>query len=175
MICSVVVAVSENGVIGRDNQLPWRLPSDLGHFKRLTTGHTVVMGRKTYESIGKPLPHRRNIVVSRNAEFQAMGIEVVSSLGDALKACIGEAEVFVIGGASIYGEALAMEVVDRIYLTIVHADVEGDTRFEIPDGKHWRVTHSEYHPSDDRNAYAHTFLTKVRQREAPPQAATGTA
>jgi dihydrofolate reductase len=173
MICSVVVAVSENGVIGRNNQLPWRLPSDLGHFKRLTTGHAVVMGRKTYESIGKPLPHRRNIVVSRNAEFQAMGVEVVSSLGDALKACIGEEEVFIIGGASIYGKAFALDIVDRIYLTIVHSDFEGDTHFEVPDGKHWLVIHSEHHPSDDRNAYAHTFLTKVRRPEAELHAATG--
>lgn len=173
MIVSAVVAVSENGVIGKENQLPWRLPADLRYFKQLTTGHTVIMGRKTYESIGKPLPNRRNIVISRNLDFKADGNEVISNFGDALKACIGEDEVFIIGGATIYEKAFDLDVVDRIYMTIVHAEFDGDTRFEIPGGKNWLIDHSERHPADEKNAYAHSFITKVRQREAPLQRASG--
>lgn len=169
MIVSLVVAVSENGIIGKDNELPWRLPSDLKFFKQLTTGNSVIMGRKTFESIGKPLPNRRNIVISRNAAFQASGIEVFSDFGHALKACMHEEHVFIIGGASVYKKAFDLDVVDRIYMTIVHADFEGDTHFEIPEGKSWLIDHSERHSADDKNAYSHTFITKVRQREAPLQ------
>ena len=173
MIVSVVVAVSENGVIGKDNQLPWRLPSDLRYFKQLTTGHTVIMGRKTYQSIGKALPNRRNIVISRDLGFKGDGIEVVAHFGDALKACLGEDEVFIIGGASIYEKAFDLDVVDRIYMTIVHAEVDGDAHFQIPGGKSWLIDHSERHPADEKNQFAHTFITKVRQREAPLQRAAG--
>ncbi len=169
MIVSLVLAVSENGVIGKDNQLPWHLPADLRHFKRLTSGHTIIMGRKTYESIGKPLPKRRNIVVSRNTEFAAEGIEVFNSLGDALKACIGEDEVFVIGGATIYTKTLELDVVDKIYMTIVHAEFEGDTRFEMPGNKTWLTDNSERHPADEKNPHSYSFITKIRQREAPLQ------
>jgi dihydrofolate reductase len=169
MIVSLVVAVSENGIIGKDNKLPWKLPSDLRFFKQLTTGHTVIMGRKTYESIGRPLPNRRNIVLSGNPDFQANGAEVYQTIGEALKACIGEDEVFVIGGATIYTKAFELDIVDRIYMTIVHADFEGDTYFEIPGGKAWLIDHNERHAADEKNAWAYSFVTKVRQREAPLQ------
>jgi dihydrofolate reductase len=173
MIVSLVLAVSDNGVIGRDNQLPWHLPADLRFFKQLTTGHTVIMGRKTYESIGRPLPNRRNIVVSRQEGMGIAGVEVYDSLGGALKACIGEDEVFIIGGATIYTKALDLDIVDRIYLTQVHADFEGDTLFEVPLTKNWLNDHIERHPADDKNPFAYSFVTKIRQREAPLQHATG--
>jgi dihydrofolate reductase len=169
MIVSLVVAVSENGVIGKENQLPWRLPSDLRFFKQLTTGHVVIMGRKTFESIGKPLPNRRNLVISRNVDFGAEGVEVFQNIGDALKSCLGEDEVFIIGGATIYTKAFDLDLVDRIYMTVVHAEFDGDTHFQIPGGKSWLIDHSERHPADEKNPYAHTFITKVRQREAPLQ------
>ena len=173
MIVSLVLAVSENGVIGRDNQLPWHLPADLRFFKQLTTGHTVIMGRKTYDSIGKPLPNRRNVVVSRKVGYAIDGVEVFESLGAALKACIGEDEVFIIGGGTIYAKALDLDIVDRIYMTLVHADFEGDTKFEVPIAKHWLTDHVERHGADEKNAYAYSFITKTRQREAPLQHATG--
>jgi dihydrofolate reductase len=169
MIVSLVVAVSENGIIGKDNKLPWKLPSDLRFFKQLTTGHTVIMGRKTFESIGRPLPNRRNMVLSGNPDYNAEGVEVYQMIGEALKACIGEDEVFIIGGATIYAMAFELDIVDRIYMTIVHADFEGDTYFEIPVGKAWLMDHNERHPADEKNAYAYSFVTKVRQREAPLQ------
>lgn len=171
MIVSAVVAVSENGVIGKDNQLPWRLPSDLKFFKQLTTGHVVIMGRKTFESIGKPLPNRRNLVISRNPDYPAEGVEVFTSLVAALKACLGEDEVFVIGGATIYEKAFDLDLVDRIYMTIVHGEFEGDAHFQVPGGKAWLIGHSERHLADEKNPFAHTFITKVRQREAPLQRA----
>jgi dihydrofolate reductase len=173
MIVSLVLAVSDNGVIGRDNQLPWHLPADLKFFKQLTTGHTVIMGRKTYDSIGRPLPNRRNIVVSRKEGFEIPGVEVINSLGGALKACIGEDEVFIIGGATIYAKALDLDIVDRIYLTMVHADFEGDTHFEVPMTKHWLTDHIERHAADEKNPFSYSFVTKTRQREAPLQHATG--
>lgn len=162
MMVSAVVAVSENGIIGKDNQLPWRLPSDLRFFKRLTTGHTVIMGRKTYQSIGRPLPNRRNIVISTG--FSEDGVEVYGNLGDALKACIGEDEVFIIGGATLYSKAFDLDMVDRVYMTIVHAEFEGDTYFQLPNGKNWLIDHSERHSADEQNAYDYTFVTKVRQQ-----------
>jgi dihydrofolate reductase len=173
MIVSLVLAVADNGIIGSNNQLPWHLPADLRFFKQLTSGHTVIMGRKTHESIGKPLPNRRNIVVSRQEGIDWAGVEVYNSLGSALKACIGEDEVFIIGGATIYAKALDLDIVDRIYLTQVHGDFEGDTSFEVPQAKHWLTDRMERHAADEKNVYPYTFVTKTRQREAPLQHATG--
>jgi dihydrofolate reductase len=173
MIVSLVLAVAENGVIGRNNQLPWHLPADMKFFKQLTTGHTVIMGRKTYDSIGRPLPNRRNIVISRQEDISIPGVEVMSSLGAALKACMREDEVFIIGGGTIYAKALDLDVVDRIYMTIVHGDFEGDTKFEEPIAKHWLTDHVERHVADEKNQYAYSFVTKTRQREAPLQHASG--
>jgi len=127
MIISLIVAVAENGVIGRENRLPWHLPEDLRHFKRVTMGHPVIMGRKTHESLGRPLPGRRNIVITRQPEYAAAGCEVVHSLAGALALCSGADEVFVIGGAAVYGEALPQA--SRIYLTRVRTAASGDTRF----------------------------------------------
>src|ERR1700754_2685293 len=117
MIVTIVVAISENHAIGKDNKLLWHLPKDLKHFKEITTGHTVIMGRKTYDSVGKPLPNRRNIIITRQ-DIAIDGCEVTSSIEGALELCKTEEEVFIVGGAEIYRQS--MHLTDRIYLTIVH-------------------------------------------------------
>lgn len=162
MMVSLVLAVSENGVIGKDNDLPWRLPADLRFFKELTTGHSILMGRKTFDSIGRALPRRRNIVVSRNRDLALEGAEVFHGLGEALRACVGEEEVFVIGGATIYRQALELDVADRIYLTVVHGVFEGDTFFAVPEGPHWRVVSDVRHVADARNAWDYSFRVLER-------------
>src|ERR1700753_934479 len=123
MIVTIVVAISENNAIGKNNQLLWYLPADLKHFKNITTGHTVIMGRKTYESVGKPLPNRRNIIITRQS-IGIEGCEVVNSITAALELCKTEREVFIVGGAEIYKQS--MHLTDRIYLTVVHKQFEGD-------------------------------------------------
>ncbi|HMM53427.1 MAG TPA: dihydrofolate reductase [Candidatus Desulfobacillus sp.] len=134
---SLVAAIAANGVIGSDNAMPWHLSEDLKRFKALTLGHAVVMGRRTFESIGRPLPGRRNIVVTRNANWRAPGCETAASLDEALALCGGDAgEVFVIGGAQIYAEALPRA--QRLYLTEIHRDFPGDTRFPDFDRRDWR-------------------------------------
>src|SRR5262245_37513826 len=129
MRISLIAAMAENGVIGRGGQLPWRLEADLARFKQLTMGHTVIMGRKTWESIGRPLPGRRMIVVTRQGRYAADGIEVAGNLEAALEAArvAGEEEAFIIGGAEVYRQALPLA--DRLYMTLVLAEIEGDTKF----------------------------------------------
>ncbi|MDE6451655.1 MAG: dihydrofolate reductase, partial [Odoribacter sp.] len=122
---SIIVAAAENNVIGNNNALIWHISADLKHFKQLTTGHSVIMGRKTYESIGRALPNRRNIVISRNPDFRPEGCTVVSSVDEALRLTDGEEEVFIIGAGSIYREM--WDKVERLYITLVHAVIEGDT------------------------------------------------
>jgi dihydrofolate reductase len=158
MIVSVIVAAAENGVIGKDNQLPWRLPADLKRFKEITIGHPVIMGRKTFESIGKVLPGRKNIIISRNADFKVEGAEVVTSLGDALKLCAGEAEAFIIGGGMIFQKAFDLRVVDKIYFTLVHGNIEGDAYFHLPEGLQWVRVARERHEADEKNQWAFTFM-----------------
>jgi len=161
---SLVVAVARNGVIGRGNALPWRLPADLAHFKKVTMGHPVVMGRRTYESIGRPLPGRQNIVVTRNSGFHAPGCTVVASLADAWRAAGNVDEVCVIGGTTIFEESLP--VADVIHLTEVEADVEGDTYFPAFDRTQWDAKEISRHPADDRNAYPIRILELTRKRAA---------
>jgi dihydrofolate reductase len=157
----IVAAVSENDVIGRRNQLPWRLPADLRRFKSLTMGHPILMGRKTYESIGKALPGRANIVLSRSARFAAPDCAVVSTLDAARQAAGGDSGLMVIGGAQIYRECIAF--VSKIHLTLVHARIEdGDAFFEAWRGSAWRETYREAHVADDKNSSAYTFLTLER-------------
>jgi dihydrofolate reductase len=161
--------MAENRVIGRAGGLPWRLPEDLKHFKRLTVDHTVIMGRKTFEEIRHPLANRRNVVISRNPDFRPRGVTVVPSLDEALALGATEDEVFVIGGGEVY--RLAIPRADRIYLTVVHASLEGDTwfpAFEAHDG--WVLEEEAHHPADDRHAYSFTFrryqrIRKVRSEE----------
>jgi dihydrofolate reductase len=162
VIRSLVVAMARNRVIGRDNRLPWRLPADLAYFKRVTLGHPVVMGRRTYESIGKPLPGRLNIVVSRNPEFRAPGCTVVTSLDEAWRAAGDAQEVSVIGGTSIFAEALP--AADRIHLTEVDAQVPGDTWFPEFDRAEWTEREVQRHEPDERHAYPFRILVLERKR-----------
>lgn len=157
---SLVVAASENGVIGVDGDLPWRLPDDLRYFKQLTTGKPVIMGRKTFDSIGRPLPNRQNIVVTRNAGFSALGCDIATSPEAAVALAAPADEIMVIGGATIY-EQFA-DSADRIYLTRVRADIDGDAFFATPNPATWRRVSSEHHPADERHAYAFDFLVYER-------------
>jgi dihydrofolate reductase len=164
LIVSLIAAMAENRVIGRDNALPWRLPSDMKHFKELTIGHTVIMGRKTYDSMGQPLMERRNVVISRDPGLTYDGAEVVSSLEDALGLAAGEDEVFVAGGAEIY--RLALPRADRIYLTVVHTAVEGDTHFPEFDMAEWQLAEDVRHESDERHHYGFSFRLYHRREDA---------
>ena len=162
MIVSLVVAMAENRVIGRNNQLPWYLPEDLKYFKRVTMGKPIIMGRKTFESIGKPLPGRTNIVITRNTDYQAEGIKVVHTLEEAVELCesIGMIddtnEAMVIGGAEIYRQSLA--IADRLYLTKVHAEVEGDAYFtEFPE-EEWKELGRESYKAEGPNPYDYSFV-----------------
>lgn len=163
MRVSLIVAMAANGVIGRDNGLPWRLPADLRLFKKLTMGHALILGRKTYESIGRPLPGRRMIVITRRPDWWtpgAEGVEVVHSLEEALSLAAGDGEVFVAGGGEIYREALPRA--DRIYLTQVEAEVDGDTRFPDFDPSDWKIVEEEHHEPDTQHAFPFTFRTLDR-------------
>jgi dihydrofolate reductase len=161
VIRSLVVAVARNGVIGRANQLPWHLPAELAHFKRVTMGHPVVMGRRTFQSIGRPLPGRLNIVVSRNLELEAPGCTVVPSLEAAWKAADGAQETCVIGGTTLFREALP--IADRIYLTEVEAEVPGDTYFPELDRREWVEKASTRHEADERHAYSFRIVLLERR------------
>lgn len=161
MIKSIVVAIAQNNGIGKDNQLLWHLPADLKHFKDITSGHTIIMGRKTYASIGKPLPNRRNIIITRNTALELPGAEVVHSLAEALQLCEGTAEVFIIGGAEIYKQAIAD--CDRIYLTVVEGNFEADAFFPVIDPALWSAQDSVSHQPDEKNKLAYTFSTLIRK------------
>lgn len=161
MILSIVVAISENNAIGKDNQLLWHLPADLKHFKKLTTGHSIIMGRKTYDSIGRPLPNRRNIVITRNNQLSIVGVEVVDNMEAAMELCRAENEVFVIGGAEIYKHALSMT--NRIYLTRVHEKYEADTFFPDLVKDQWQETDIERYQPDEKNKVGYTFSTLTRK------------
>ena len=158
---TIVVAISENNAIGKDNQLLWHLPADLKHFKNITSGHTIIMGRKTYDSIGKPLPNRRNIVITRQIGLQLEGIEFVNSLDEALKLCIDDKEVFVIGGAEIYRQAISL--CDKIELTRVHQEFDADAFFPELDNVTWKEVWREDHLPDEKNKFAYTFSTLERR------------
>lgn len=161
-LLSAVFAASDNDVVGRDNALPWYLPADLAHFKRLTMGKPMLMGRRTFQSIGKALPGRRNIVLTRG-DFAAPGIEVVHSIEEALQRVAGEPELVNIGGAQVLRAALPLT--SRIHLTRVHARFEGDTFLpELPAGE-WQVVERTQRAADERNPYAMTFMTLERIRD----------
>ena len=163
MIISLLAAMDERRGIGWKGELPWRLSSDLKRFRELTMGHHIVVGRKTFESIGRPLPGRKMIVVTRNPGFAPEGCLVVRSLEDAIELAKaqGESEVFICGGAEIYAQALPKA--DRFYLTEVHALVEADVFFPEWEGKGWIEKHSSYHEADEKNQYPSTF--RVLERE----------
>ena len=161
MRISLIVAVSQNHVIGRAGRLPWRLAADLRRFQRLTMGHHLIMGRKTFESIGRPLPGRTSIVVTRQAQYAAAGIVVARGLDEALQAAAGDSEVFIIGGGEVYRQALSR--VERIYMTVVAATVAGDTLFPELDAGLWQAVEESLHPADVRNEFAHRFIVYERR------------
>ncbi len=158
---TLVVAVARNRVIGLNNALPWHLPNDLQFFKRTTMGKPIIMGRKTYESIGRPLPGRLNIVISRNPELTAPGCTVVNSLDAALQAADPAAEYMLIGGASLYQQALPLA--QRLWLTEVAAEPTGDVFFPALDTLEWRELSREAHPADERHAYGYSFVQLERK------------
>lgn len=157
---SLIVAMTENRVIGRDGDMPWRVSRDLRRFKRLTMGHHIVMGRKTYESIGKPLPGRTTIVLSRSAFVAPEGVHVIGSLEEALHLASSDQEVFITGGEAVF--AAALEMADRIYLTRLHVDLQGDTFFPEVDWSRWELVEETFHAADEKNDYDLTFQTYHR-------------
>lgn len=163
MIVSLIVAIDEQRGIGKNGALPWRLSSDLRRFRELTMGHHLIVGRKTFDSIGRVLPGRQMIVVSRNALFAAEGILKTGSVREAFELAEhrGETEAFIIGGAEIYSQTL--DLADRIYLTKVHATVEADTFFPNFNASDWREARTESHPADDKNQYQTTFCILERK------------
>ncbi|HUC20394.1 MAG TPA: dihydrofolate reductase [Candidatus Polarisedimenticolaceae bacterium] len=162
MVLGLVVAVAENEVIGKTGGMPWRLPADLTHFREITTGHPIIMGRTTHETIGKALPGRDNIVITRNAAYKADGCQVVNSLGAAIKlaAELDSGEAYIIGGGNIYTQALPL--VQTMYVTEVHATPEGDVRFSY-DLSAWTEVSREDHPADEHNQYPYSFLKLTRK------------
>ena len=161
----IVVAAADNGVIGRDGDLPWKLPADLAHFRRTTLGHTILMGRKTWQSLGRSLPQRQNWVITRDARFDAPGARVFASLDHALATARAEqlGRLMVIGGAQIYAQTLVLAQV--LHLTRVHAEVAGDTRLPEFDAGDFVEESHERHPADERNEHAYSFI-RLRRRAA---------
>ncbi|MFN0016560.1 MAG: dihydrofolate reductase [Saprospiraceae bacterium] len=157
MIVSAIVAVAKNGVIGKDNEIPWYLPADLAYFKRTTLEHHVIMGRNSFHSIGRPLPKRVNVVVTRDPFFAAEGVLVAHSVEEALGIAFdnGEAEAFIIGGGAIYRDS--MDIWDKIYLTEVDIVPAGDVFFPEIDFSEWKETWREVHQADEKNEYVYTF------------------
>jgi dihydrofolate reductase len=153
--------MDRNRLIGNRNRLPWHLPADLAHFKRVTMGKPVIMGRKTFESIGRPLPGRTNIVLTGSADFRAEGVQVANGLDQALGLAAGADEVMVIGGSMIY--ELVLPRADRLYLTHVECDCEGDAWFPDFDPGQWRITASEAHAADEKNPCEYRFVTYERK------------
>lgn len=157
MKISLIVAKSRNNVIGNNNQLPWHLPADLKHFKTITMGKPIIMGRKTFDSIGKPLPGRRNIIISRQQNFYIDGCEIFHSIDDALSAVKTEKEVMIIGGTNLFLQVLP--IAERIYLTVIAADFEGDTFFPELDYAQWQTISEEKWLPDEKNKYPYCFQT----------------
>lgn len=159
----MIAAMANNRVIGLDNKMPWHLPADLQHFKKVTTGKPVIMGRKTFESIGRPLPGRRNIIITRNSEYTAQGIETVTTPEAALKLVCDVEEVMIIGGGNIYEQFLPKA--DRLYLTFIDLDVNGDTQF--PDYNkvaNWNVKEEQDNLPDEKNKSSYKFVTLYKAR-----------
>jgi len=156
-VVSLIVAMSSNRVIGRDGDLPWHLPADLRHFKKTTMGHHLIIGRATWDEVGKPLPGRTMVVVTRNRDFSADGVLIAHSVEEALALARDDDEPFIGGGAEIYRQALAVDLVDRLYITRVHAHVEGDTFFPPVDLDQWLLADRVDHSADEKNEHPYTF------------------
>ncbi len=164
---SLIWAMTRTGVIGKNNTLPWRLPADLQQFRRLTTGHHIIMGRKNYEDIGKPLPGRTSIVVTRQEGYAAPGCVVVHTVEQALKTAGQDTEIFIIGGADIYRQTLS--IAQRLYVTEIDADIAGDVYFPDFDRSTWYEVSRAYHAPDAQNPYPYSFIL-LERREPQPRA-----
>ena len=160
MITSIIVAMDMNRVIGKDNQLPWRLPRELQYVKQTTMGHPIILGRKNYEAIGRPLPGRRNIVMTKDPHFSAEGCEIAHSVGDVYQLCEGEEEIFIFGGEQIY--KLFLEKTDKLYVTVIHHEFEGDTFFPEIDYNQWKEISKVQGITDEKNPY--TYFYHVYER-----------
>ncbi|MBL1321399.1 MAG: type 3 dihydrofolate reductase [Methylophaga sp.] len=156
MKIALIVATDQQGLIGKDNDLPWHLSADLQYFKKVTMGKPIIMGRNTHESIGRPLPGRQNIIVTKNRSYKTEGCTIVYSTDDALLAAADADEVMVMGGASLYTQLLPQA--DKLYLTLVHANLEGDTWFPEWHTEEWQQISREDHPADDKNEYPYSFI-----------------
>lgn len=161
MTLSLIVVKSINHVIGNNNQLPWHLPADLAHFKKITLGKPIIMGRKTADSIGKPLPGRRNIVISRDKKLQMAGYDIFCTIDDALHAVKNEPEIIIIGGANVFLQTLS--IAHTVYLTIIDAKFEGDTFFPDLNPAEWKLILEEKYMPDEKNVYPYRFLKYVRR------------
>lgn len=161
---SIIVAKAKNDVIGKDNKMPWHLPADLKHFKNLTYGHHIIMGRKTFESIGKPLPGRTSIIITtqKDLTYDFDNVKIVHSFDEALNESFDEKEVFVTGGSMIY--QIALPVADKIYMTLIDAEPEGDTYFPELEMDYWDITQQEEHEANEKNPHNYKFLTLERKQ-----------
>ena len=161
MTVSLIVAFSENGVIGFEGDMPWRLSADLKRFKRLTMGHPMIMGRNTYESIGRLLPGRTTIILTRNDQYQVPGAVLAKNLEQAMELASADQEIFVVGGGQVYQHALPLA--DRIYATRIHVELQGDTHFPDTNWEQWELVESTAHAADEKNQYPFTFENYVRK------------
>lgn len=162
MTITLIAAAAENNALGKDNDLVWHLPDDFKRFKAITSGHFIIMGRKTFESFPKPLPNRTHIIITRQKEYQVPdSCLVVSSIEEALEICPKKDEVFIIGGGEIYKQSIALA--DKIELTRVHTEVEADTFFPEIDSSNWKLLQEEYHPKDEKHKYDFTYLTYLKK------------
>lgn len=159
---TIVVAMAENRGIGLTNQMPWHLPADLKHFKKITSGHPIIMGRKTFESVGRPLPNRTNIVISRRKDWFQDGILIVGTLKEAIKfAKKIDDDIYIIGGGNVYEQTI--ELADRLEVTLIKTDLEADTFFPKIDTEIWQLTNEEWHDKDERHDYKYCFQTYERK------------
>ena len=155
---TIIAAIGNNNELGKGNDLIWYLPADLKRFKKRTTGHTIIMGRNTFESIGKPLPNRRTIIITRNTSYQKEGCEVVHSLEDAIELIASQEDAFIIGGAQIYKEAMEKNVVDQLDITKVHQDFDADVFFPAIDSMVWEEVSRENFSPDEKNLFTYSFI-----------------
>jgi dihydrofolate reductase len=162
MTITLIAAASENNALGKDNDLVWHLPDDFKRFKAITSGHFIIMGRKTFESFPKPLPNRTHVIITRQKDYQVpKGCLVVASIEEALQICPQNEEVFIIGGGEIYKQSIALA--DKIELTRVHTEVEADTFFPEIDPNYWKLLEEEYHPKDEKHQFDFTYLTYLKK------------
>jgi dihydrofolate reductase len=159
---TLIAAAAENNALGKDNDLIWHLPDDFKRFKQITTGHHIIMGRKTFESFPKPLPNRTHVIITRQNDYSAPeGCIVVNSLKSAIEVCPKDEDVFIIGGGEIYKQS--MGIADKIELTLVNTSPDADTFFPEIDKKEWELTFEEFHPKDEKHAFDFSFLTYIRK------------